>query len=263
MSTPRSGRSGRESPNQVREEDSFIFPVVGKSFDDSTPDTALPAVSSSPPPSSEFSVHSTDLSASDSSLASSQHTGVRTPKGHFKPPPKPSGLSLLLARSQEGDDTAQPILPPVSGTSSLQPVSSHAAVIEEEPFDLDEAIMEHTPIPTNVLGQVPRHHSPPLPKAIHWEDQPRRPPNNESVSELTETTPLLGSLVDYRHPSYFHNIHEQKLERGRWILQRAADHLRELATIESLRNTLVVSVKSLPAVILGSLLNILDGVSCQ
>jgi hypothetical protein len=260
MSTPRSGRSGRESPNQVREEDSFIFPVVGKSFDDSTPDTTLPAVSSSPPPSSEFSVHSTDLSASDSSLASSQHTGTRTPKGHAKPPPKPSGLSLLLARSQEGDGTTQPILPPISGTSSLQPMSSHAAVIEEEPFELDEAIMEHTPVSTNVLGQVPRHHSPPLQKVIHWEDQPRRPPNNESASELTETTPLIG---DYRHPSYFHNIPEQKLKRGRWILQCAADHWRELATLESLRNTLVVSVKSLPAVILGSLLNILDGVSCQ
>jgi hypothetical protein len=245
----------REPSGQLREQDSFIFPAVGRTFDDSAPSMSLPTVSVSPPRSPESSVHSNDLSASESSLASS-HAGTRTPKGKPGLSFKPSGLSLLLASRQE-QTTAIPEM--TTDPTALSPSTPTA-----ECQDQGEPDISRTP----VLSTIHRDDTPPLtphkPKSIHWENLHSSPSNVEGANNLTEATPLLGT-PDGCHPSYFSNggLSVHKPKRGQDFVNWVAGHIREATKLENIQYSLVTSFKSIPAVVLGSLLNILDGVSCE
>ena len=244
-----SSRSHRGSPAQTREQDSFIFPVAGRPFDDPTPDTSHP-ISTSLPKSSVSSTHSMDLSASGSSLASIQ-TGARTPTRSFvRSPFKPSGLSLLLARQHESSSQK------ASSSSSDASAPESMSTAEQHPEE------GYTPsgLPMIRVEEVlppPLSACPPPQNSRPWRDEPH---SQSSMSDLTETAPLLDTAA---HPSYCQSGREyNKPIRTKDLVKSAADRAREIASLKNLRHILITSVKSLPAVVLGSLLNILDGVSC-
>jgi hypothetical protein len=251
MSPPVVGRH-RESPGQTLEQDPFIFPVVGRTLEDSTQSTtSLPAISMSPPKSLSSSVHTTDLPGP----VEPKRSETRMPKGKPESSFKPSGLSLLLARQQD-ESQDQDVPPRVTSEAALAPPTA----------DRDAEALALLP-PSPASDEItPTHQRPSVPprKSMHRETPPRRSTTpGESTNDLMETTPLLGHST---HPLYYRVGHDHpngKPKGDRSTLGIATDHVRTNLHPENLRRVFIIAIRSLPAVILGSLLNILDGVSCE
>lgn len=224
-------RTPNVTASQLQE--AFIFPDVSEAPDEMDAE-ALPLPSASVPSllSSRHFGSVTDLTASTTTTASAQ-SGTMTPRGHSGP----SGLSLLLAR-QNPDE------PVSSGTSDA--ATSRA---ERPPFSLAY---------TNGVRPLDRE-SP----SIHYENA--NP--GEAHNDPSESAPLLSD-VEAAQPSYNGGRHpSQKVEGRRRGMKGALSLLPRLKLpTPSLRVVKVVSadaVQSLPAVLLGTLLNILDGISCK
>lgn len=222
-------RTPNVTASQLQE--AFIFPDVSEAPDEMDAE-ALPLPSASVPSllSSRHFGSVTDLTASTTTTASAQ-SGTMTPRGHSGP----SGLSLLLAR-QNPDE------PVSSGTSDA--ATSRA---ERPPFSLAY---------TNGVRPLDRE-SP----SIHYENA--NP--GEAHNDPSESAPLLSD-VEAAQPSYNGGRHpSQKVEGRRRGMKGALSLLPRLKLpTPSLRVVKVVSadaVQSLPAVLLGTLLNILDGIS--
>ncbi len=163
---------------------------------------------------------------------SSTRSGESTPRGTNPRSLSPSGLSILLARQRklpafhEGQKPSKTQTP--KGKRSMSPVP-------ESPISpLSRESSTFTPAPVQSIMAYRR----------------------QSTSELSESAPLLNSL---QAPSYTTAYQPS----SKSMLSRAKMRLQSITSRQSLGNTALVAITSLPAVLLGSLLNILDGVSCE
>lgn len=82
---------------------------------------------------------------------------------------------------------------------------------------------------------------------------------------MSSTSSETTSLLTPAHPvSSYYTTHSH-LSRDPEIVKRGAflQRVKAVVTVQKARDITMVGVKSLPAVLLGTLLNILDGVSCE
>ena len=214
-------------------EDAFIFPDA-----DTTPHADPEAV---PPPtgsvvsliSSNHSVDSlADLAASTTTIESTP-AGTATPRGRQGP----SGLSLLLARQLEAvedspgsSSTPTPTLEYPNGRLPTDPASNVRPPVRPA----------LSPV-VSFVGTVP----------------------NNQVSMPSETTPLLVDLEAGHHDNgrISSSKKDVKDRTSRIVSLLRRPHAPHI-TPRDVKNTAVTAIQSLPAVLLGTLLNILDGVSC-
>jgi hypothetical protein len=90
--------------------------------------------------------------------------------------------------------------------------------------------------------------------ALLWDHYDEAPPANLSSLDLRETTPLLtGSAAPPTYTTFSPSS----------LVKKTADRVKKELSTQSLEDYGRVAVKSIPAVILGCLLNILDAVSCM
>ena len=176
-----------------------------------------------------------DLTTSTSTL--STQTGVSTPRLR---PSVPSGLSLMLSRTPEDHVGSSGAVPDDSQTS--------------------------TPTVTgrDFISQFPQ--PPPLPQT-HLAATSLPPPEEEIEQASSERQPLLSDVEAVR-PAYGSNGHISNgpSDPSKPSHVTALNRLKTRLLSKDYKATseYVVSslVKSLPAVVLGTLLNILDGISC-
>lgn len=180
-----------------------------------------------------------------------------SPQAGSTPGSNPSALSILLARQREGQSSSSQssqsstpkqraeIRPPQEGIPPTIPESPKI----ENAAPLDE---EHLPSPAAKRG-----------RGISQ--------GNGELNAPSESTPLLADVERGRaqqRPSFSSTQSWRWPEQpsatspGRSKLAIAAKRLRAITSSEALKNTALIAAKSVPAVLLGSLLNILDGVSC-
>lgn len=224
---------------RIPERDSFIFPS-GYNPVPQIGSGSLPNIPSSSTPSSKgFSTQTSDLSASTSTLGSSNTvqnllSGIATPRGRdmSHPTATPSALSILLSRYADG---ATPKVPH-SQTPTLTP--QHKQPQDFTPLAHPEAMVNQN---MSARSEVPRLTS----------------------SPVTETSPLLpltsGTVTTM-------NGHPAPSKHPKSSSKRLSSLMRGLIgkTHKNYPQELGHSIlKSLPAVLLGTLLNILDGVSCK
>lgn len=233
------------SPSQLQLQppgrDEFIFPMVqsgqspGQSVDESgiivyRPDIPHLVLSTSRRSSVYSAVEnlsastttaSTETSTSTTDTVTTEDTRAATPTRSVAP--NPSGLSILLARQQDG------------ATSSEGSLSSPTPTAEYSRNGLT-AGSETSPAP-------PSRHS--------------------------ERTPLIQSplqsfptYVPVRSPTPQKPNPKQELQLS-LLASEISRRLKDAASKDNVEGFLKTSVKSLPAVLLGTLLNILDGVSCE
>lgn len=167
----------------------------------------------------------TDLEASTSTLSTHPASGEMTPRAPPSPS-QPSGLSLLLARH---DERSRPT------TTSPTADSTTATPTLERPTYMGA--------PLSIVRES-RSASPTSEEPLH---------SNESV-------PLLSDL-EANHQTYHTNGHAQPEPVGKRGTRGAVKDLT-LRISKGSGPVLKDGLKSIPAVILGTLLNILDGVSC-
>lgn len=210
-------------------EDAFIFPSVSHAIESDEDDrqhipSSMSMTSVLTNPSDVV-----DLSASTSTL--STQTGPSTPRLR---PSVPSGLSLMLSRTPEDHVGSSGVVPDDSQTS--------------------------TPTVTgrDFISQFPQ--PPPLATTLP-------PPDEETSQFSSERQPLLSDIEAVR-PAYGGNNHISSGPIGpskpthvtalnNWKARLLSKDYK--ATSETVISSLV---KSIPAVVLGTLLNILDGISC-
>lgn len=235
----------------VHTPESFIYPIANYH-------PKSPHERSEPPIPSTLSQSISAENAIDLSATSSRSTstspnddGVVTPRGHNKSAIYPSGLSLLLAsRGREGaPDTDKPSTSPTKMDPLPVPTKPTATEHSEDP-------------PPKVAQATPPAGSGPG-EATHMINPiSMLPPftSRRFDSPLTEAAPLLGGS----HRSYHSSPSApSKSSKDGGVLTHAGHIICEALTPDHLGHVLGVGVKSLPAVLLGSLLNILDGVSCE
>lgn len=213
------------------EDDAFIFPDL-----DAPPH---PGPVETPPhtgstislvPSNRSADSLTDLAASTTTISSTP-SGSATPRGRGGP----SGLSLLLARqSAEG-----------SPSDSLTPTPT--------------AEYPNGRLPTDPASNVRLLVRPALSPVISFAGITP----DDGASTPSETTPLLDDLEAAHHsngqlPVSKADITDRRSRIVSILRRPRAPHI----TPRDVKNAAVTAVQSLPAVLLGTLLNILDGVSC-
>ncbi|KAI0933274.1 hypothetical protein AcV7_004789 [Taiwanofungus camphoratus] len=239
------------TPNMLsaHSQDSFIFPDVEESAEDvgrevlPPPSVSVPSVLST-----RRSDSITDLTASTATVESTQH-GTVTPKGRTNPF-QPSGLSLLLARQSE-EGTSRPARPAASTLSSSAPTPTALRPNGKYPATDPSG-----------SGDVPLDH-PSLKTALSPVVSSADAAHAEILTESSESAPLLADL-EAAHPSYSNNGDGHRGSGGKCSkgllagLRRSPLHRPNMRCAKSL---FVTAAQSLPAVILGTLLNVLDGIS--
>ncbi|OJT12151.1 hypothetical protein TRAPUB_11300 [Trametes pubescens] len=214
-----------KTPSQfsAHSQEAFIFPDVGASPNEEDEDVLTPASLTS-----ELSFKPaedvTDLEASTSTLSTHPASGEMTPRAPPSPS-QPSGLSVLLARYDER-----------SRNTPATPIADSA-----------------TPTPTL---ERPAYMGAPL--SIVRESRSASP-TSEEPSHSNESVPLLSDL-EAGHQSYHTNGHAQPEPVGKRGTRGAVKDIA-LRMSKGSGPVLKDGLKSIPAVILGTLLNILDGVS--
>ena len=238
-SVPDSASPSVHTRGSIPSRDSFIFPSAYNQAPQVAPGS-LPNIplSTSFVPSSPYtkasSSQNSDLSASTSTLDSTNTvqnllSGVATPRGRdmSHPTAPPSALSILLSKYADG------VTPRGPQTTQRSNYPQGFA-----PLIRPEAMVNHG---MSTRSEVPLHASPPV----------------------TETTPLLSHLNGSGSASNGHSTGPSKHPRSyskrlSGLVRGLIGETRDSKTKELGRSIL----KSLPAVLLGTLLNILDGVSC-
>ncbi|KAG1772472.1 hypothetical protein EV702DRAFT_623670 [Suillus placidus] len=247
-----SGLTGENMPSR----DSFIFPSgynlvthVGPGSLPNIPlSTSFAPSSQYTKGSSHFSAQGSDLSASTSTLDSSKtahhlSSGMATPRGRDMSYPTvvPSALSVLLSRHADGALSGSPS-PTLTHKTDRPPYFNSLADPEQAVSTVNHNSADRTVLATsNVRSEVLRFVSSPA-----TETTPLLPPPNGSVPAINGhvSAPSKRSMSSKRLPSLMHGI----------IGKTHKIDPQELVRIV---------LKSLPAVLLGTLLNILDGVSCK
>jgi SulP family sulfate permease len=224
-------------PSSLQVPESIILPQLDgvKAPDD------MKRISTSAPH-SKTSHHSLDLSPTTppTTPPPSNSGGISTTwrRENFISAFRPSGLSLLLAgegrtQSSQQDKPTQP-------TTSAE-IESHASIPTVE-------VSEHPPSVTAQAIQESTDITPPGEREY------------STHNDFTETTPLLGSS----HPTYTPPADATPEPCGRTGMDTSVSHyIRNVLKPAFIRHVVATAVKSLPSVVLGSLLNILDGVSCE
>lgn len=148
----------------------------------------------------------------------------------------PSSSSIYLAESTSTLDARPSHPPPPSNLSILMAQHSRSPSRERADDDEDGA-------PTPVVSQP----SPPLHQLQREQRQGQGPQRQPYTPPLRSMTPLLRSLTERTPliPSSFHTTHHTP---RKWV-----SHAKSTAEL---------AIRSVPAVILGLLLNVLDGISC-
>ena len=227
-------RSSTEpSRSQDTDSEAFIFPDLATSPAHAhATDLPLESAASSVI-SFRHAEDGSDLEASTSTL-STQGAGAITPRAHSGTP-QPSALSLLLARHDEEVRSGAPS--PVDVVDSQEPTPT-----AERP-----AWMART------LSTV-REQSVTSTAVSHTEGETARAPSDENV-------PLLADL-EANHRTY----HTNGDSRPEPINKRSARGVVKDFGYRIAKQSGPATkdaVKSVPAVILGTLLNVLDGISCE
>jgi hypothetical protein len=174
------------------------------------------------------------------------------PETHAQPF-RPSGLSLLLA-SRRDIDQDQDLL--------STPIPHYPGPVD--PPD-EPSIPHHDHSPNQEIHSIVPSASLQLPPPSH--DHGSSP----SLTDGTDTAPLLSSIALFpsyaacnQQPSSDPNakLHSAK-SPPRAFVSSAVCSLAGAVRPKSFQSVFVLALKALPAVVLGSLLNILDGVSCE
>lgn len=238
-----------QAPIMSQSQDAFIFPAVDTN---DSPDTTsiMPASVSV---ASLLSTDSTaqDLTASIATMTTLQ-SGTTTPRGRSESF-RPSGLSVLLAREGTGNisgpgtpfksaDNSGTVTPTVE---RLHPNAFAGRI----PPDISRDQSDGGPSRTNGIEAEPSVHS-------------------DSTSDTSELAPLLTDLEAARPPYTTNgNPHtggepvSARYTKGMW--HKVQQHSNVWHECVKVGPVLVTAVNSLPAVLLGTLLNILDGISCK
>lgn len=292
---PRGPPFSQEQSRSVAEHDdeasassrnAFIFPTVNNvEAQRATESPHFPPLAISFTPSSQFSRGSprfspegSGLSESTSTLASTllntstprldaSQSGTMTPRGTHSASIAPSGLSILLARQSapsESEDGGKTPTGPISRSlerprQSPSPLAAQAsqsvADVSQDDHRLGAVVGQSSPLQNG-------HYVPPSALAA-------------SSNTASESTPLLGySAVVPNGNSNGLNGHSSHIPSPKFVgkhssFSRFVSHVPLLSRFgERVRGLHVKQVAktafgSLPAVLLGTLLNILDGVSCE
>lgn len=301
-SSKRPGSTSHPTSRRESHGDSFIFPqaLAGQFIPSSVPST-VPLDSAAASISSRLSLEtsgSVDLSASTSTMGPVAGTpGALTPRQGDSPPP--SGLTLMMAR--QGSPARDTLSADESErTSSATPRAPSRELRTEHASDMDvhvqrgrRVLAEQATQPAGavaVTGSGPDSSPSLLDGAGPDNDIARRqsatskgsysrttasppPPSDHTPLLLPSTTTVLPSynaaITESSPPRAF--VHgngradastQTKMSRRRSIkksLARAKHNLRPENLVWGVKE----AVGSVPAVLLGTLLNILDGVSCE
>lgn len=273
------------SPSQSR--DSFIFP--SNTIQDGTPQTIpktvphpsfkyLQPFPSSFAPSSHntnrgsprfSSVFETDMDA-DEALSASTYTfdssptgpsaGAFTPRGVGPVLSPPSALSVLLARKQEAKKSRESLgNEHVTSETGLSPTSQTSLTPTNE-----RQGNTFSPVATDVPRVLePRSYPAASCGACFGQDQLGRTPD-ETTSLLPAdcTTIRHQDAIDASHAALKTQMHHAKpvtqSDYGSTVLSKPSETSHHIFDPNIARK----AVRAIPAVILGTLLNILDGVSC-
>lgn len=215
----------------MHSQEAFIFPDVGASPDEEDENALVPASLTS-----ELSFKPaddvTDLEASTSTLSTRPGSGEMTPRAPLSTS-QPSGLSLLLARY---DDRRSRSIPSTPVDDSATPTPT----------------LERPSFMGAPLSVVQESQS----SSVTPEQSPERPHQSSN-----ESVPLLSDL-EANHRSYQTNGGPHSEPIGK---RSARGVVKDISLRISKGSGPVVKdgLRSIPAVILGTLLNILDGVSCR
>lgn len=226
------------SPNISQ--DAFIFPTSALHSPVEDDHTRLEPLSASISSALMMAESMSDLSASTSTV-SVQRDGVLTPRG--RPSPFQSGISLLRSHQE-----VQEVLGPAE---SQMPTP----VIRPREFTAEQPILEATP-PSAGSGQMSMSHRSHI---VAGRETP-----------VHERRPLLGD-VENGH-SHYHSV--GSAPNGSTSPRKSAWHRfantwrhRVLAATKSdhwhMSQAPSDVLRALPAVLLGTLLNVLDGISCK
>ena len=148
----------------------------------------------------------------------------------------PSSSSIYLAESTSTLDARPSHLPPPSNLSILMAQHSRSPSRERADEDEDDSPTPVVSQPTPPLHQLQRERR-------REQEQQRRP----YTPPLRSTTPLFLSLTE-RTPLLVSPFHTPHHTPRKWV-SRA-------------NSAAALAIRSVPAVILGLLLNVLDGISC-
>lgn len=206
-------------------ESAFIFPS-GRL----THETAMKSTISLTSQVSSHDSVSIDLTSS----MTSHETGNTTPRGAARSPTtNPSGLSLLLSGQRTQPYGASPSSYDSSGAAT--PVARQNIIPEPS---------RHRPLTIDL--------SPSQQKSTPFMRLP-----SENVTEATETSALLG---DIEAPGQFYttNASSDPPYKSNFSTKRLLSYVQFDA-----KDVLATAIRSMPAVVLGVLLNILDGISCK
>lgn len=224
-----------KTPSQLstHSQEAFIFPDVGASPNEEDENVLTPASLTS-----ELSCKPaedvTDLEASTSTLSTHPASGEMTPRAPPSPS-QPSGLSVLLARYDER--SRKPPTTPITDSATPTPTLERSTYMGA-PMSIVRESRSASPTSEELSHALPGGH---------------HDTSNESV-------PLLSDL-EANHPTYHTNGHAEPEPIGK---RGARGTVKDITLRISKGSGPVLKdgLKSIPAVILGTLLNILDGVSC-
>ncbi len=232
-SIPLSTRSSTEpSRSQDTDSEAFIFPDLATSPPHAHATDLPPESAASSVISFRHAEDTSDLEASTSTL-STQGAGAMTPRAHSGMP-QPSALSVLLARHDEEVRSGAPS--PIADSQEPTPTA------------------ERPPWMARTLSTV-REQSVTSRAVSHAEEETARESSDENVPLLAD---LEANHRTYRTNGDSHPEPIGKRSSARGVVMdfcfRAAKQSGPVAKD---------AVKSIPAAILGTLLNILDGISCE
>lgn len=221
------------SHHSTHSQEAFIFPDVSSTPSDPHEDTVPPTAASSVlsfRPADDVS----DLEASTSTLDTEQ-SGAMTPRAQ-PGTSQPSALSLLLARHDElARSDLEPPLPTESNVST--PTAERPTVMHRSLSVIREQPSGPVTSPSSSGGRESAH-----------------------SGSSNETVPLLADL-EANHRTYHANGDYRPDAVGkrstRGIVEETASRVARGAGPVA-----KTALRSIPAVILGTLLNILDGISC-
>lgn len=301
-SSKRPGSTSHPTSRRESHGDSFIFPqaLAGQFIPSSVPST-VPLDSAAASISSRLSLEtsgSVDLSASTSTMGPVAGTpGALTPRPGDSPPP--SGLTLMMAR--QGSPARDALSADESErTSSATPRAPARELRTEHASDMDVhvqrgrcvlaeqatqpagavAVMGSGPDSSPSLldgagpdidNEIARRQSATSKDSYSRTTASPPPPSDRTPLLLPSTTTVLPSynaaITESSPPRAFVNGRadastQTKMSRRRSIkksLARAKHNLRPENLVWGVKE----AVGSVPAVLLGTLLNILDGVSCE
>jgi hypothetical protein len=188
-----------------------------------------------------------DVVVSPGDTAQRDRRRTESPSGtSHSPVSGPSALSILMAnaspRSTLASDNTTPRAPASPTDASNQPLRSTPSQVPSSIFNTPSKNLSSSDERTPLLRHISEEsYSAPNIKSSAVSSAPASslpPPSSSSAPTFAKSTP------------------------GR-LIARAKSAARIHFTPAALRESGTIAIKSLPAVLLGSLLNILDGVSCE